>query len=121
MQNPLSQLAALTVGMLVRIPLSILTASLLAQALGPGGVGQWAMILAATTLLHFSLLKWVQAPSFRFGREEWRSRQSLSNTWAARWPLIFFGVGISAMLLIFQPFSFLERLFNLPTTWWPLI
>ena len=121
MPNFLSQLITLTGGMLVRIPLSILSTSLLARALSPNGVGQWAMILAATTLLYFSLLKWIQGPNIRFGREEWTSRHSLSNTWVARWPLIFLGFGLSALLLIFQPFSFLESLFNLPTSWWPLI
>jgi O-antigen/teichoic acid export membrane protein len=121
MQSSLLQLLILIRGMLIRIPLSVLTASLIARVLGPGGVGQWAMILSATALLDFLTLKWVQGPNIRFGREEWTSSHSLSNTWVARWPLIFFGVSFSTLLLILQPFSFLERFFNLPASWWPLI
>ena len=71
MQLHLSYFISLTVGKLLRIPLAVLAASLLARAVGPEGVGQWAMLLAVTTMLHSFLLSWTQAYNVRFGREEW--------------------------------------------------
>lgn len=114
-----AQIFALGGGKLLRIPLAILFMSLMASALGPTGMGRWAMLLAVTTLFHALLLSWLQASNIRFGREEWTSRRSLSRTWAARWPLIATGFAISVLALAIQPFDLLERFFGLPNTQWP--
>ena len=119
MQLYLSYFISLTVGKLLRIPLAVLAASLLARAVGPEGVGQWAMLLAVTTMLHLFLLGWTQAYNVRFGREEWTLHHRLASTWAARGPIIAMSFGLAATLLILQPFSFLEKFFNLSQTWWP--
>ncbi|MBT4680363.1 MAG: oligosaccharide flippase family protein [Flavobacterium sp.] len=117
----MSYFISLTVGKLLRIPLAVLAASLLARAVGPEGVGQWAMLLAVTTMLHSFLLGWTQAYNVRFGREEWTLHHRLASTWAVRGPIIAISFGLAATLLILQPFSFLENFFNLSQTWWPWI
>jgi len=120
-QLHLSYYISLTLGKLLRIPLAVLAASLLARAVGPEGVGQWAMLLAVTTLLHSFLFAWTQSYNVRFGREEWTLHHRLASTWAVRGPIIAMSLGIAATLLILQPFSFLENFFNLSQTWWPWI
>jgi O-antigen/teichoic acid export membrane protein len=120
-QLQLKEFLSLTGGKLLRIPLAVLSVSLLARAVGPDGVGQWAMILAVATLSHSFLINWTQASNIRFGREEWVLQNSLANTWAARWPMIAVGTCLAFGLIFFQPFSFLDKLFNLPSSWWPLI
>ena len=114
MQLHLSNYISLTLGKLLRIPLAVLAASLLARALGPEGVGQWAMLLAVTTLLHSFLLSWTQAYNVRFGREEWTIHHRLASTWAVRGPIIAMSLGFAATLLIIQPFSFLENFLTYP-------
>ena len=121
MQRDLSDFISLTSGKLLRIPLAILSASLLARAIGPDGVGKWAMILAVSNLFYSFLFNWTQSFNVRFGREEWKSKKKLSDVWATRWPLVASGIGLTTTFLFFQPFSFLERFFNLSASWWPLI
>lgn len=121
MQQNLLDFISLTGGKILRIPLAVLSASLLARAIGPEGVGQWAMILAVTHLLHSFLFSWTQSANVRFGREEWTLNNKLSDIWATRGPLIGIGIGLTAIILIAQPFSFLELFFKLSPSWWPYI
>ena len=104
----------------LRIPLALLVLSLLSRLIGPEGVGQWSMLVAVSTFFHSVFLNWTQAPAVRFGREEWINSNSLSKTWAARWPLIFPGFILALLLLALRPFSFFEQLTFLPSSWWPL-
>jgi O-antigen/teichoic acid export membrane protein len=104
----------------LRVPLALLVVSLLSRLIGPEGVGQWSMLVAVGTFFHSVFLNWTQAPAVRFGREEWINSNSLSKTWAARRPLIFFGFILALLLLTLRPFSFFEQLTFLPSSWWPL-
>ena len=104
----------------LRVPLALLVVSLLSRLIGPEGVGQWSMLVAVSTFFHSVFLNWTQAPSVRFGREEWINSNSLSTTWGARRPLIFFGFILALFLLVLRPFSFFEQLTFLPSSWWPL-
>ena len=121
MQSQLIHFFSLTGGKILRIPLVVLSTSLLARIVGPEGVGQWAMILAVATLFHSCLINWTDSSNVRFGCKEWVLKNRLANTWSARWPLIAAGTCLASALTIFQPFSFLEKLFNLPPSWWPLL
>jgi O-antigen/teichoic acid export membrane protein len=104
----------------LRVPLVLLVVSLLSRLIGPGGVGQWSMLLAVSTFFHSVFLNWTQAPAVRFGREEWINSNSLSKTWTARRPLILLGLVLALLLLAFRPFSFFEQLTFLSSIWWPL-
>ena len=117
----LSDFISLTSGKLFRIPLTILSASLVARGIGPDGVGKLAMILAVSNLFHSFLFDWTSSSIVRFGREEWKLNKKLSDIWATRWPLVASGIGLTAAFLLLQPFSFLERFFNLSASWWFLI
>ena len=121
MQRDLSDFISLTSGKLLRIPLAVLSASLLARAIGPDGVGKWAMILAVSNLFHSFLFSWTQSYNVRFGREEWILKNKLSDIWATRWPLIVSGICLTTVFLFLQPFSFFDRFFNLSIFWWPYI
>jgi O-antigen/teichoic acid export membrane protein len=105
---------------LLRVPLAILVLSLLSRLIGPEGVGQWSMLVAASTFFHSFFLNWTQAPSVRFGREEWVESNNLSKTWAARRPLVLLGLFLAVLFLVLRPFSFFERITSLPSEWWPL-
>ncbi len=86
MNRSLRDYASLVLSQGVRIPLGILSMTILARLLGPDGLGKWSMGIAVATLFHAALLNWTQSSHIRFGREEWVERRSLSGTWAARIP-----------------------------------
>lgn len=112
---------ALVGGKLTRIPFALVSMFLLARLLGPIGVGQWAMLLSIATLLHTVLLGWTQGANVRFGREEWVLQNGLSQTWATRIPVVTLGILVATFLLIWQPFSFVNRYYGLSSDWWPLL
>ena len=99
MQRDLSDFISLTNGKLLRIPLAMLSASLIARSIGPDGVGKWAMILAVSNLFYSFLFSWTQSYYVRFGREEWALKNNLSDMWATRWPLIAGGFCLTTAFL----------------------
>jgi O-antigen/teichoic acid export membrane protein len=112
---------ALLSSQLVRLPLGMLNAALLARLLGPDGVGQWALLTATATALHSGLLNWTQAGGLRYGREEWASSGTVRNTWAGRWPWIAGGLGLSAAIMLPGSWTPFGRLIRLPVEWAPLV
>ena len=121
MNKDLRHYVTLAISSGLKVPLGIFYFGLLARALGPSGMGQWAMIGAMGTLLHSALLNWTQAPAVRFGREEWDRTHSLQSTWANRWPMLLIGAIAILALLVLNPLEWLKKLSNLPSTWWPLV
>ena len=110
----------LGVARLIRAPLSIILISLLSNLIGPEGIGKWAIVVAVSTFFHSILLDWTQAPFVHFGCKEWQETNRLTQTWAARYPIILFGLIFAVLILTIQPFSFFENLVLLPSSWWPL-
>ena len=121
MNRSLRDYASLVLSQGVRIPLGILSTTILARLLGPEGLGQWAMGLAVATLFHSALLNWTQSSHIRFGREEWIARKSLSGTWAARWPFVAAGLLVSGVLLLLDPWDWLTSVSGLADGWGGLI
>ncbi len=97
----------------VRAVISLIFIALLARVLGPNGLGEWAMIVAAGTLLHSLLLNWMHAPTVRFGREEWQKQGTIATTWSARIPYLLVGFVIAIGLVAFNPVQWLERYFHI--------
>lgn len=97
----------------MRALINLLYMSLLARALGPNGMGEWAMVIGASTLLHSLLLSWMHPPTVRFGREEWSLAGSLAVTWASRWPFLLLGLLCVGALLLLVPLQWLTHLFHL--------
>jgi len=97
-------------------PLGLLSGALLARLIGPAGVGQWAMVVAAATLLHSVFLNWSQAVLVRFGCEERQTTGRLDQTYAMRAPMLLAGAAVSALLLWLQPLQWLRRVFGLTAT-----
>jgi O-antigen/teichoic acid export membrane protein len=98
---------------LIRAIFNLLFIALLARILGPDGLGEWAMVLAAGTLLHSLLLNWMHAPTVRFGRQEWQKDNSIRITWSARLPYLLIAFGLCGYLVIADPKGWLESYFHL--------
>ncbi len=73
--------------------------ALLARLVAPEGLGQWALVAAATNVLHALLINWTQPASVRFGREEWTRQHTLAGSWSSRWPWLLLG-GTTAILVL---------------------
>lgn len=71
--------------------------------------------------MHTFFFSWTHPAGIRFGTEEWILSQKISETWSSRRPIILFGIILSGLLLLTQPYSFLERYFSLQRNWWPLL
>jgi O-antigen/teichoic acid export membrane protein len=121
MTKLLKHYMALVVSQSLRVPLSFLNIILLARILNPEGYGDWAIIMAAGTIFHSVLFNWTQTPFIRFGKEEWEKTGRLSITWSGRWPLIILAICLSLIILFFQPFGFLTKVFKVPSTEWMLV
>ena len=112
--NPdLKNTAALVIFRGVRTLVVLSCTVLLGRIVGPVVLGEYAMLLAAGTLLHSILLNWSHSAHVRFGREEWVHEGALTATWAARWPLLVSGTTIAVVLVLFDPFGWLDRVYNL--------
>ena len=120
MNNQFKDYLLLVGAKILRVPLSLLVISLLSRLIGAEGIGQWSMLVAISTFFHSLFLNWTQAPSVRFGREEWLESNNLSKTWRARGPFIFSGLLLAFLLLALHPFSFFEQFTSLPSSWWVL-
>lgn len=97
----------------VRAAINFLFVTLLARTLGPSGLGDWTMVLAAGALLHSFLLNWMHPTTVRFGREEWQKQNTISNSWSARLPYLLAGSMIIAVLVITDPAQWMEYFFHL--------
>lgn len=97
----------------VRAAINILFIALLARVLGPNGLGEWTLVIAAGALLHSFLLSWMHAPTIPFGREEWQRQRTISVTWSARLPYILAGFVLTGCLVILDPAQWVESFFHL--------
>ncbi|MEQ1710190.1 MAG: polysaccharide biosynthesis C-terminal domain-containing protein [Hyphomicrobium sp.] len=98
---------------ILRVPINVLILALLARALGPQGVGIYALTQGAAVLLHSGLLQWLQAPLVFFGRPEWDLTGSVRATLIARLPLLLAGMLVAVALVIVDPGNWLHRVFGL--------
>lgn len=96
-------------------------AAVIGRMLGPQGLGQWALIVAAGALLHTALVNWTHAGTVRFGAEEWIAERRLRRTMSDRLPLVAAGIAAAALLVAYQPFGWLRWLFGVDAADWPLV
>lgn len=113
MSNYFGYFIGLLSSKVVRAVINLLFITLLARTLGPNGLGEWALVIAAGALLHSLLLGWMHAPTVRFGREEWQRQSTISATWSARLPYIVVCFIITGCLVILDPARWLESFFHL--------
>ena len=99
---------------LLRIPIAMVSITLLSRVIGPEGVGNWSLIIAVAVFFNSVFFSWMQSQAVRKGREEWLNSNKLANTWAARQPLILFGLVFTVLIFWWQPFSFFEKITHLP-------
>jgi O-antigen/teichoic acid export membrane protein len=97
----------------IRAVVNFLFIALLARLLGPNGLGEWTMVIAAGTLLHSIFLNWMHSPTIRFGREEWQKKKVITTTWSARLPYLLAGFIIVASLVVLDPVQWMERYFHI--------
>ena len=105
------QFAALAVGKLLATLLAICAMVCAGWLLGPAGLGRWALIAAAGSLLHTALVNWTHPATVRYGREEWMVSGGLNRTVAARLPLVATGIAVAVLLLAFNPGQWTARWF----------
>ena len=104
------------------MPLAIAYMALLARLVAPEGLGQWAMVGAATNVLHALLINWTQAASVRFGREEWTRQHSIASTWSGRWPWLLLGGLLATAVLWILPATGVGAFLGLSPGWrWLMI
>lgn len=98
----------------VRIVFSALAMGILARLLGPEGMGHWALITAAATMLHLLFVNWFQQdPLLRFGREEWVKTGRMDNAWSSRLPFVAAGIAIAAVFFAAFPNWWMKGIFEL--------
>jgi len=98
-----------------------LNSALIGRILGASGFGQWAMIIAAASIIHNVCFNWTYASGIRFGCEEWLKDGTISRTLAARLPLVIIGLLIALILLVLQPLNWLFVLFSIKGNLWWLV
>jgi O-antigen/teichoic acid export membrane protein len=113
MSKELGHFVGLLLSKGVRAVVNILFITLIARVLGPNGLGEWTMVIAAGTLMHSIFLSWMHAPTIRFGREEWQKQNAITATWSARLPYLLVGFVISISLVALDPLQWLERYFHI--------
>jgi O-antigen/teichoic acid export membrane protein len=109
----LRQFSSLVLSRGLRAPLALLSGALLARLIGPDGVGQWAMVVAAATLLHSLLFNWTHAILVRFGCEERSTTGRLDVTYAMRLPMLLGASALALLALWWQPFQWPVQVFGL--------
>ena len=83
------------------------------RTLGPTGLGQWGLLVAAGALLHTSFVNWTHAGTVRFGCEEFAAAGTMRRTMSARAPLVLIGGAGALLVLSLQPFDWLERFYGM--------
>jgi O-antigen/teichoic acid export membrane protein len=110
---------ALASGKALAVPLNLATTVLVGWLLGPSGLGKWALLAAAGTLLHAALINWTHPSTVRYGHEEWLRTRGLNRTLGARLPLLVLGVSTAVALVVFEPAQWLQRGFAAEESdWW---
>jgi O-antigen/teichoic acid export membrane protein len=82
------------------------------RLLGPQGLGEWALLVAAGTFVHTTFVNWTHASTVRFGCAEWIAGGTMRRTVSARLPLVLASTVVALMVLLFQPLDWL-RLFGI--------
>ena len=118
-ERAVPQFLALASSKVLTMLLAFCMMPMVARLLGPDGVGQWMLLLAAGTLLHTALVNWTHSSTLRFGPEEWSRFGSLNRTLGARLPVLAVSVLAAALLLVMQPGDWARRAFSAePSHWW---
>jgi O-antigen/teichoic acid export membrane protein len=101
------------------VPLQLATTVLVGWVLGPRGLGEWALLMAAGTLLHTALVNWTHPATVRFGHEEWLATHGLGRTLGTRLPLLAAGVGAAVLFVWLDPGQWMQRGFAVESsgTW----
>ena len=121
LNHDLKSLAHLICSKGMRALVSMWFMASLARALGPQGMGEWAMVAAAGAFVHSLFLNWMHPVTVRFGREEFARTGSLAGTWASRWPLLAPGSAAAVLLVLFAPLTWQGALFHLEASLVPYV
>ena len=113
MHRHTSTFLALAVGKVVLALSALAITVVVGRVLGPEGLGQWALLGAASAFLHTTFVNWTHGGTIRFGCEEWVATGSMRRTVSARVPLVLAGGGIALLVLWLQPMGWLHRFFGL--------
>ena len=109
--RPVRLFFALAAGKAVAVPLNFATTVLVGWLLGPRGLGEWALLAAAGTLLHTALVNWTHPSTVRFGHQEWLTTHGLNRTLGARLPLLGLGFAIACGFVVLEPAQWMQRWF----------
>lgn len=88
----------LVIGKAFRVPLWFVVSAAVARLLGPEGLGQWSMVLAAGMLLNQLFVHWTQSMTLRFAYG--RSAQGgVENVFLLRLPLLVLAFALAVTVL----------------------
>lgn len=121
MNKHLGYFISLLSSKVIRAIINLLFVGFLARILGPNGLGEWAMVIAAGALLHAFLLNWMHAPTIRFGREEWQKSNTVSIIYSARLPFLLIAFIFVGCLVAMDPTGWLERYFHIAGIMKPVV
>lgn len=92
----------LAIGKAFRIPLWFVVSAAVARLLGPEGLGQWSMVLAAGMLLNQLFLHWTQSMTLRFAYGH-SAQGGVESTLLLRLPLLVCALALAAVVLVVTP------------------
>lgn len=102
----------LIIGKAFRIPLWFVVSAAVARLLGPEGLGQWSMVLAAGMLLNQLFLHWTQSMTLRFayGNSVW---SGVENTSLLRLPVLVCAFALAVLVLFGAPDLWVRSAFGI--------
>ena len=121
MSRDVANVIWLSLSKATQVVLQISLTVIMTRAIGPEGMGKWALVLAAATFLYSLFFNWLHAANLRFGREQWVNEGNVERITTARTPLTIAGFIISALLIYFDPYGWIFRVFGLSDSWRTLI
>jgi O-antigen/teichoic acid export membrane protein len=92
----------LVIGKAFRIPLWFVVSAAVARLLGPEGLGQWSMVLAAGMLLNQLFLHWTQSMTLRFAYGH-SAQGGVESTLLLRFPLLVCAFALAVVVLVVTP------------------
>lgn len=102
----------LVIGKAFRIPLWFVVSAAVARLLGPEGLGQWSMLLAAGMLLNQLFLHWTQSMTLRFAYEH-SAQGAVENTFLLRLPILASSFFLATLILAGAPDLWLLSTFGI--------
>ncbi|MDZ4305225.1 MAG: lipopolysaccharide biosynthesis protein [Pseudomonas sp.] len=102
----------LVIGKAFRVPLWFVVSAAVARLLGPDGLGQWSMVLAAGMLLNQLFLHWTQSMTLRFAYGH-SAQGGVENILLLRLPVLVCAFALAVLALFGAPDFWVRSAFGI--------